>query len=74
MNDVKTAVKMALLHSGKKQLELGERFGMSAASISNKVRYGRISWDDLALIAEFTGGKLMIVYPDGEKITIDSGK
>ena len=72
MNEIKDAVKMALLKSGKKQVDLGLAFGMSAASISNKIRGGRISWDDLALIAEFTGGKLCIVYPDGDKIKIDS--
>lgn len=74
MDDIKNAVKMALLKSGKKQVDLGTAFGMSAASISNKIRGGRLSWDDLALIAEFTGGKLCIIYPDGEKIRIDSGK
>ena len=72
MDDITSVVKMALLKSGKKQLDLGGVFGMSAASISNKIRGGRISWDDLALIAEFTGGKLCIVYPNGENISIDA--
>ena len=74
MNDIKNVVKMALLKGGKKQVDLGAAFGMSAASISNKIRGGRLSWDDLAMIAEFTGGKLCIVYPDGDNISIDAAK
>ena len=74
MDEIKNVVKVALMKAGKRQIDLGEAFGMSAASISNKIRGGRLSWDDLAKIATYTGGRLAIIYPDGENIYIDEPK
>ncbi len=68
------AVKMALVKAGKKQKDLMPLFGdaRSLQSINNKVRLDRWFANDLALVAEMTGGKLAFIFPDGQNIVIDS--
>ena len=71
---ISNCVKMALAKAGKRQLDLADLYGCSKQSMSTKFK--RESWfgKDLAKIAEFTGGKLAFVYPDGQTIYIDPEK
>ncbi len=64
---VRTALKM----SGKKQTELSEAWGYTTPQALG-VKFSRGSWtaNELANIAEFTGGKLAILYPDGQQILV----
>ena len=64
-------VTMALTKGNKAKLDLVGVLGVSSRNaVYNK--FGRESWsaEDLARVADFTGGKLMIVYPDGQQILI----
>ena len=63
---------MALTKAGKRQIDLAELYGCSKQGMS--VKFKRESWfgKDLAKVAEFTGGRLAFVYPDGQVIYIDS--
>lgn len=71
---ISNSVRMALAKAGKKQLDLAALYGCSKQSMSTKFK--RESWfgKDLARIAEFTGGRLAFVYPDGQTIYIESEK
>ena len=72
MATVTQRIKQALAGCGKRQVDMAEYFGVSRQAMSNKV--GRDSWSayDLAKVAEFCGGKLAIIMPDGQKIPIDA--
>ncbi|MGN1367513.1 MAG: hypothetical protein ACI4WX_01480 [Aristaeellaceae bacterium] len=69
---ISNCVKMALAKAGKKQRDLADLYGCTKQSMSTKFR--RESWfgKDLAKVAEFTGGKLAFVYPDGQTIYIET--
>lgn len=69
---ITTAVKMALQHAGKKNIDLAARYNWTKQALSTKM--GRDSWDgrDLEIVAEFTGGKLVFQYDDGTTIPIHS--
>ena len=73
MSTASQVVKMALVKAGLKQKDLMTVFGESRSlqSINNKVRLDRWFANDLALVAEMTGGKLAFVYPDGQMFVID---
>ena len=64
-------VWMALRKAKRQQGELAEAWGYSSKQAINN-KFSRDSWsaNDLAKLAEFTGGKLAIVYPDGQEILI----
>lgn len=64
-------VKAVLALAGKKQQELAQVFGMTKQTMSNK--FARDSWSgkDLAKVAEFVGGQLAIIMPDGQTINIE---
>lgn len=65
------SVKALLGLRGKKQLDLMEPLGMtSKQSLSNKVRNGRWSADDLVTVAEACGCTLAFVLPDGQQLPI----
>lgn len=68
---IANSVKMALSKAGKRQIDLAALYGWSKQSMSTK--FSRDSWfgKDLTRIAEFTGGKLAFVYPDGQIIYIE---
>lgn len=68
---ISNSVKMALAKAGKRQIDLAGLYGWSKQSMSTK--FSRESWfgKDLARVAEFTGGRLAFVYPDGQIIYID---
>lgn len=61
-------VKAVLNLGGKKQIELAAHFDMSKQTMSNKM--ARESWSatDLIKVAEFVGGKVAFVLPDGQHI------
>lgn len=68
MSDV---VRMALVKGQKKQIELGNFLGLSSpAAMGNKLARDSWSADDLAKVAAFTGGKLVIRYQDGIEIAV----
>lgn len=64
-------VKGLLALTGKMQIELAAKFGMSKQTMNNK--FTRNSWyaKDLIVAAELCGGKLAFVLPDGQQIFFD---
>ena len=68
---VTECVWMALRKANRQQGEMAEAWGFSSRqAMNNKFSRGSWSANDLAKVAEFTGGKLVIVYPDGQEILI----
>lgn len=68
---VSDVIKMALARAGKTQVEMMPVFGISSRqAMNNKFARGSWSADDLAKVAAFTGGKLVIRYPDGFEIPV----
>lgn len=69
---VSDKVKGILALSGKKQIDLANHFGMSKQTMSNKM--ARESWSvaDLIRVAEFVGGQIAVVLPDGQHIYLTS--
>ena len=68
---ISDVVRMALKKGQKKQVELVQLLGMSSpAAVGNK--FAKDSWfaNDLAKVAAFTGGKLVIRYQDGTEIAV----
>ena len=68
MVSVSDTVRMAMARKGMSQGALAEAWGSSRQSINNK--FGRDSWtgDDLVKLAGITGGKLALIYPDGQQL------
>ena len=68
---ISDCVRMALQKGGKQQKELAEAWGITSPQALG-VKFNRGSWsvNDLANVAEFTGGVLNIKYPDGQEILI----
>lgn len=65
---VSNVIRMAGAMRGMNQSKLAEALGTSAQALNNK--FHRESWSaaDLVKIAEVTGGKLALVYPDGQQL------
>ena len=68
---VSTAVRMALAKGNKRQVELAELLGIQRQPVNLKLAKERWTGAELARIAEFTGGKLAFIYPDGQQILIE---
>ena len=68
---VSTAVRMALAKGNKKQTELAEFLGIQRQPVNLKLAKERWTGAELARIADFTGGKLAFIYPDGQQILIE---
>ena len=68
---ISDTVRMALQKGGKQQRELAEDWGFTTPQALG-VKFNRGSWsaNDLANIAEYTGGQLVIRYPDGQDIIV----
>ena len=68
---VSDKVKAVMALSGKRQIDLAEEFGMSKQAMSNK--FAKNSWfaKDLVKVANFCGGQLMFVLPNGQQIIIE---
>lgn len=69
---VSDSVRMALNKGSKNQTDLSKYWGTSLQVISNKMRLERWTGEELTRIAEYTGGKLAFVYPDGTQIVINA--
>ena len=68
---ISDVVRMALLKAGMQQNELAKIWGISSRqAMNNKFARGSWSANDLANVAEITGGKLVIVYPDGQEFLV----
>ncbi len=68
---ISDVVRMALLKGQKSQVDLVPVFNMSSPqALGNKFSRGSWSANDLAKVAAFTGGKLLIRYPDGQEIQV----
>lgn len=68
---ISDCIWMALKKANKGQIDLMQEWGISSRqAISNKFARGSWSANELANLAEFTGGKLIIQYPDGQEILI----
>ncbi len=65
---VSDTVRMAMAKKGMNQADLAESWGSTRQGINNK--FSRDSWsgDDLMKLAEITGAKLALVYPDGQQL------
>lgn len=68
---VSEAVRCALKKGKVSQTALGIRWGTTPQVINNKMRLKRWTGEELAQVAEYTGGKLAILYPDGEEFRIE---
>lgn len=68
---ISDTIRMALIKGGITQVALAQKMGIGSRQAMNN-RFARGSWsaDDLASIAELTGGKLIIRYPDGQEIPV----
>ena len=66
------SVRMALKKARKSHLDLCGIWGNTPQAMSNKFRLERWSGQDLLRVAEFTGGKLAFIYPDGTQIPIEA--
>lgn len=69
---VTAAVRIALTKGGKKQAELARAMGIHRQSMYLKMVKERWTGAELAKVAEFTGGKLVFLYPDGQQIPIET--
>lgn len=64
-------VWMALRKGKRLQTEMVKEWGFSSVqAMNNKFSRGSWSAEDLAHVAQFTGGVLKIAYPDGQEILI----
>ena len=68
---VSTAVRMALAKANKKQTELADYLGIQRQPVNLKLAKERWTGAELARTADFTGGKLAFIYPDGQQILIE---
>ena len=64
-------IKGIIAIMGRQQQELAQHFGMSKQVMNNK--FSRNSWSgkDLIKVADFVGGQLAIILPDGQQIILD---
>lgn len=68
---VSEKVKAVLSLTGKKQSDLAAHIGIAAQSVANKMNRDSWSGKDLAKVAEFVGGRLAFILPNGQQIIID---
>ena len=64
-------IKGIIIMVGKQQQELAQYFGMSKQVMNNKLSRNSWSGKDLIKVADFVGGQLAIILPDGQKIILD---
>lgn len=69
---ISDTIRVLLIKSGKKQLDLVKPLGMkSAASLNNKFSYDRWDGKDLIKIAYALGCRLGFQLPDGDMLFLD---
>ena len=69
---ISDVVRMALIKGSLSTLDLAPNIGVgSRNAVSTKL--ARESWtaNELAIVAELSGGKLLIRYPDGQEIPVE---
>ena len=64
-------IKGIIIMVGKQQHDLAQNFGMSKQVMNNKLSRNSWSGKDLITVADFVGGQLAIILPDGQKIILD---
>ena len=71
--NISDCVNMALIKSKKRKTEMAEYWEVASPAVIN-MKFVRDSWSgkDLVRLAEVTGAKLMLVYPDGDTIQVVS--
>ncbi|MCR4771452.1 MAG: transcriptional regulator KorA [Oscillospiraceae bacterium] len=67
---VSDAVKGLLGMSGKKQVDLAARLGMTKQSMSNKIKKNSWFASDLVKAADLCGCKVAFILPDGQQIIV----
>lgn len=63
-------VRAAINLSGKSNTELAAYLGISNQSLSNKLRRGSFSAEDLIKIADFSGSTLLFEFAENQKIKL----
>jgi len=68
---VSSKVKSVLALCDKRQIDLADHFGMTKQVMNNKMNRDSWSGKDLARVAQFVGGQLAFILPNGQQIFID---
>ena len=73
-NTVSRAVRLALVKAGSNASRIAEPWGTTKSAMSNK--FYRDSWsaEDLVKLCHIVGAELLIRFPDGQEIKVDSDK
>lgn len=69
---VSTKIKALLNLSGKDHAGLAAYLGISKQALSNKFYRDSFSAADLIKVADYTESRLSFVFPDGNKVVVDS--
>lgn len=69
---VSTKIKALLNLSGKDHAGLAAHLGISKQALSNKFYRDSFSAADLVKVADYTESRLSFVFPDGNKVVVDS--
>ena len=69
---ISTKIKALLNLSGKDHTGLAAYLGISKQALSNKFYRNTFSAADLVKVAEYTESRLSFVFPDGNKVIVDS--
>ena len=71
---VSTALRMALTKVGSSAAKIAEPWGVTKAAVANK--FYRDSWaaNDVVKLCHLIGAELLIRFPDGQEIKVDSDK
>ena len=67
---VTAKIRGMLKSSEKKQIELGNYFGMMKQTMQNKMARDSWSASDLIKVADFLGAKLAFIFPDGSQTVL----
>ena len=61
-NGMKTAIEIGIAQTGAKKMDIAKKFGCSTVNMSNRLKTGKFSYDELQLIAEAIGCKLVLEF------------
>lgn len=68
---ISAKVKGLLVSQGKDIAGLAAALGISKQALSNKFYRNSFNAEDLLIVAEYTGGELAFLLPDGSKTVLD---
>lgn len=71
---ISDSVKALIALAGIKQGELAQGLGIAPQSVANKMQRNSWSAKDLAAAAEYVGGRLAFILPNGQQIFITDEK